>query len=180
MLPSTKRPSDSLKAIVMGIHMHVESCKCTFSSFSFLFFMPLAVAKCRASHVHSLFIGQLGWIKHRDTALMSFVLYYSLPRCYCLCLCFPVHQTIVDNKLLCQLREQCFFFFLYICCWSLLSEVKLHYIFRKAPWHVILEPCLLIWCRLSQGSGFSTVTNHLEPQAADRSLLADKSAAQHH
>lgn len=43
-----------------------------------------------------------------------------------------------------------------------------------------LELCMLSWCRLSQGSGFSTVADHLEPQAADRSLLADKSAAQHH
>jgi len=94
------------------------------------------------------------------------------------CVLFPV-QTIVDNKLLCQQREQCFFV-CRLCCWRLLSELKPHYIFRKAPRRVILEPHMLGWCRLSQGSGFSTVADHLVLQAADRSLLADKSAAQHH
>lgn len=39
------------------------------------------------------------------------------------CVPFPVHQTIVDNKLLCQQREQCcwvFFFFCVVegCCQS--------------------------------------------------------------
>lgn len=95
-------------------------------------------SKRRPSHVCSLLIGQLGWVKDRDTALVSFVLYYSLPRRSCLCpFFFAVLQTIVDNKLLCQQREQCcccrrrVCFFSYVvegCCQP---ELKLHYIFRK-------------------------------------------------
>ncbi len=112
-----------------------------------------------------------------DTALVSFVLCYSLPPCSCLCpfSCSPDHCW-QQTSLPAVRAVFCFF----LCCWRLLSELKLHYIFRKPPWRVILEPSVLGWCRLSQGSGFSTVADHLEPQAADRSLLADKSAAQHH
>lgn len=58
-----------------------------------LFIMPRMASKCCLSHVCSLLIGQLGWVKHRDTALMSFVLYYSLPPRSCLCpfSCSPDH-----------------------------------------------------------------------------------------
>lgn len=51
--------------------------------------------------------------QHRDTALMSFVLYYSLPPCLSH-VPFLVNQNIVDNKFHCQQREQCFqFLFLF-------------------------------------------------------------------
>lgn len=119
--------------------------------------------------------------QHRDTALMSFVLYYSLPPCSSH-VPFLVNQNIVDNKFHCQQREQCFqFLFLFFfnvvegCCqsWNFITYSE------SLPDVSFLELCMLGWCRLSQGSGFSTVADHLEPQAADRSLLADKSAAQH-
>lgn len=119
--------------------------------------------------------------QRRDTALMSFVLYYSLPPCSSH-VPFLVNQNIVDNKFHCQQREQCFqFLFLFFnvvegCCqsWNFITYSE------SLPDVSFLELCMLSWCRLSQGSGFSTVADHLEPQAADRSLLADKSAAQHH
>lgn len=87
-----------------------------FFSASSLHYASVA-SKCCLSHVCSLLIGQLGWVKDRDTALMSFVSYYCcithrLP--VPVCVLFPVHQTIVDNKLLCQQREQCFFFFFFV------------------------------------------------------------------
>lgn len=155
-----------------------------FSLTPLLFIMPLVLSKCCLSHVCSLLIGQRGRVKHRDTALVSLVLYHSLPpplSCSFLCpfSCSPDHcwqQTSLPTARAVLLLLLLFF----LCCWRLLSEPKLHYIFKKAPWRVILEPCMLRWCRLSQASGFSTVAGHLEPQAADRSLLADKSAAQHH
>lgn len=101
--------------------------------------MPLMVSKCRLSHVCSLLIGQLGWVKHRDTELMSFVLYYSLPPSYCLCpfSCSPDHcwqQTSLP-------AARALFFCFFLCWWRLLSELKLHCIFRKAPF----VPCHF-WC----------------------------------
>lgn len=64
--------------------------------------------------------------------------------CITHCLAVParvsllVHQNIVDDKLLCQQREQCFLSSSFFsCCWRLFSELGLHYIFRKSPWRVI-------------------------------------------
>lgn len=79
--------------------------------------------------------------KHRENTLLSFVLYYSLLSLASLFVCFSVHQTIVDSKLRYQLREQSCCSFSPSCCWRLLSALKLHYIFRVAVWHVILESC---------------------------------------
>lgn len=97
-----------------------------FSLTPLLFIMPLVLSKCCLSHVCSLLIGQRGRVKHRDTALVSLVLYHSLPppSLVPFCVLFPVHQTIVDNKLLCQQREQCccccccFFYVVEGCCQS--------------------------------------------------------------
>lgn len=162
-----------------NVNTHAPGITGTLMFFLFLSRLYYASKGC-FSHVCSLLIGQLGRVKHRDTALVSFVLYYSPPPCSCLCpfSCSPDHcwqQTSLPTA-----GAVLLFFFFCLCCWRLLSELKLDYIFRKAPWRVILEPCMLGWCRLSQGSGFSKVADHLELQAADRSLLADKSAAQHH
>lgn len=48
---------------------------------------------CCLSHVRSLLVGQWGRVKHRDTALMSLVLHYSLPPCSFSCpfSCSPDH-----------------------------------------------------------------------------------------
>lgn len=79
-------------------------------------------SKCCFSHVCSLLIGQLGQVKHRDTALVSFVLYYSPPPCSCLCplSCSPDHcwqQTSLPTAGAVLLG---FFFFCVVegCCQS--------------------------------------------------------------
>ncbi len=56
-----------------------------FFFFFLLFIMPLMASKCCLSRVCSPLVGRLVWVKHRDKALVSFVSYYSLPPCSCLC-----------------------------------------------------------------------------------------------
>lgn len=94
------------------------------------------------------------------------------------CVLFPVPQTIVDNKPLC--RADLFFVLCHAVEGRCQSSNSLTYSGRLLR-RVILEPRMLVWCRLSQGSGFSTLADHLELAGLPtRSLLADKSAAQHH
>lgn len=181
-IPLNRGQSDSLKAAVNVDTSHDQS---WFPS-SFLSSLYLScVLVCCLSHVRSLLIGQRGRVKHRDAALMSLVLHYSLPLCSFVSFFLFTRPLLTTNfsansRSSVVVAVHVFFVFFFLSFRRLLSELKLHYIFRKAPWRVILEPCMLRWCRLSQASAFSTVAGHLEPQAADRSLLADKSAAQHH
>lgn len=142
-----------------------------FLSFSLLFIMPLmASPMCAHCSLDSLAGSNTGT---RHSCLLCCITYCCrVP----VCVPFPFSPDHCWQQTSLPTARTVFF----LCCWRLLSDLKLYYIFRKAPWCVILEPCMLGWFRLSQGSGFSTVADHLEPQAADRSLLADKSAAQHH
>jgi len=73
--------------------------------------MSLTASKC------CLLIGQLGWDKHRDIALMSFVLYYSPPPCSCLCPFFLLTRLLLTANFSAN-SECCVFYVVEGCCQS--------------------------------------------------------------
>lgn len=81
--------------------------------------------------VGSLLIGQLGRDKDGDTALVPFVLYYSLPRCSRPRLSSRTPEYCWRQTSLSTERAVFSLFLFFSCCWRLFSELGLRYIFRK-------------------------------------------------
>lgn len=110
-----------------NVNTHAPGITGTLMFFLFLSRLYYASKGC-FSHVCSLLIGQLGRVKHRDTALVSFVLYYSPPPCSCLCpfSCSPDHcwqQTSLPTAGAVLL----FFFFLSMLLKAVVrAETRLH------------------------------------------------------